>query len=55
MMSAGFKMGPKEELGPRHGEGLTFLSTVARESFYWGTLRVLKEGRKGGKKEEIGI
>jgi hypothetical protein len=42
MMSAGFKMGPEKELGPRHGEGLTFLVTVVRENFYWGTLRVFQ-------------
>lgn len=30
----GFKMGPEEELGPRHGDRLTFLATVVRENLY---------------------
>lgn len=32
-------MGPEKELGPRPGEGVTFLATVVRENLYWGTLR----------------
>lgn len=51
-MSAGFKLGPEEEMGSRHGEGLTFLATVVRENFYWGDTQSLPI--KGRKEEERG-